>query len=154
MTTSTKGKVRTVLGLIDPSDLGVTLPHEHLFIDESIYFVSADEPTRKALARQPLGLENLGLVRFNPDINIDNLRLDDEDMMVKEVTRFKLAGGNTIVDGTPGYGLGRDIEALRRLSIRTGVNVIASAGYYVSIGHPKDMNSKTLDATLFSPCQR
>jgi phosphotriesterase-related protein len=140
-----KGKACTVQGPIDPSQLGVTLPHEHLFIDESIYFIVAEESNRKAVARQPLGFENLGSVRFNPDINIDNLRLDDEEMMVKEVMRFKLAGGNTIVDGTPRFGLGRDIEALKRLSIRTGVNVIASAGYYVSLGHPKDMDSRTVD---------
>ena len=30
------GKVQTVRGLISPDDLGVTLPHEHLFIDKSI----------------------------------------------------------------------------------------------------------------------
>ena len=26
------GKVQTVLGTIDPVDIGVTLPHEHLFM--------------------------------------------------------------------------------------------------------------------------
>ena len=30
------GKVQTVLGLIDPQDLGMTLTHEHLLVDQSI----------------------------------------------------------------------------------------------------------------------
>ena len=28
------GKVQTVLGLVEPDDLGVTLPHEHLLLDQ------------------------------------------------------------------------------------------------------------------------
>lgn len=133
------GKAWTVQAPIDPSHLGITLPHEHLFIDESIFLV-----TDRGFSHQPLSLENLGSVRFNPNINSDNLRLDDEEMMAEEVMRFKSAGGSTIVDASV-PGLGRDVDALRRLSIRTGINVIASSGYYVSTSHPRDMDSKSID---------
>ena len=34
------GKIQTVLGPIDPDDLGFTLMHEHIFIDISVRFVS------------------------------------------------------------------------------------------------------------------
>jgi len=37
--TELTGKVQTVLGLISPDELGVTLPHEHLIDDGSCYFV-------------------------------------------------------------------------------------------------------------------
>jgi phosphotriesterase-related protein len=139
-----RGKAWTVLGPIDPYQLGVTLPHEHLFSDEvPSYFKLPEQASLRRISMQPLSLEILGFVRFNPNLNQDNMRLDDEDMMVEEVMRFKLAGGNTIVDAT-NIGWGRDPEALKRLSMRTGINVIASSGYYVSATHPPEMDSKSI----------
>ncbi len=35
------GKAQTVLGLIDGSELGITLPHEHFFIDTRFNMVEA-----------------------------------------------------------------------------------------------------------------
>jgi phosphotriesterase-related protein len=140
-----KGKAWTVLGPIDPNKLGITLVHEHLFIDEvPSYFQFPETATLRKIAYQPLSLEILGWVRFNPNGNQDNMRLDDEDMMAKEILRFKCVGGSTVVDAT-NVGLGRDPEAGRRLSARTGINVIAGSGYYVAASHPKDMDSKTVD---------
>ena len=45
-TESLFGKVQTVLGLIKPEDLGVTLMHEHLLIDQSCGGVYFSEPER------------------------------------------------------------------------------------------------------------
>lgn len=45
------GTIRTVLGAIDPSELGVTLPHEHIFID---FTLPLDEPERRRLAFRQL----------------------------------------------------------------------------------------------------
>ena len=36
------GKALTVLGPVDPSDLGVVITHEHLLIDLGIVFVEPD----------------------------------------------------------------------------------------------------------------
>ena len=33
-----KGKVQTVLGLINPQELGATVTHEHLLVDLMCYF--------------------------------------------------------------------------------------------------------------------
>ena len=33
-----KGKIQTVLGLINPEDLGATVTHEHLLVDLMCYF--------------------------------------------------------------------------------------------------------------------
>ena len=39
------GKVQTVLGLVEPEALGVTMPHEHLFVDLSCMFDISGEIT-------------------------------------------------------------------------------------------------------------
>jgi len=41
------GKIMTVLGPIEPADAGITLPHEHLFIDLRL---PLDEPWRFLLS--------------------------------------------------------------------------------------------------------
>jgi phosphotriesterase-related protein len=60
--------VITVLGPISPERLGLTLPHEHLFLD---------------------------LFRIT---RIRDQRLNDEPLMIDEVNRFKACGGGTIVE--------------------------------------------------------
>jgi phosphotriesterase-related protein len=70
--------------------------------------------------------------------------LDDEELMIEEASKFKAAGGSTIVDATSN-GLGRNPEALRRISSRTGLNIIAGSGYYVWSTHPRNMESKSVD---------
>jgi phosphotriesterase-related protein len=124
------GKVQTVLGLIDPQDLGMTLTHEHLLVDQSVYFVEPASPRESALAHQPVSLENLTWVRYNPKDNLDNQKLLDEDLAIEEATLFKQHGGSTIVDMT-NIGLGRDPVALARISRATGLNIIMGSGYYI-----------------------
>lgn len=119
--------------------------HEHLFLnEEKAYFSLPQDPSRRETALEPLGIGNLGWVRFNMANNADNLRLDDEGMMADEATRFKNAGGRTIVDVTTN-GLFRDPSALRRLSTQTGLNIVAGAGYYVASSHGPEMDDKTVD---------
>ncbi|MCW2804119.1 MAG: phosphotriesterase-related protein [Propionibacteriaceae bacterium] len=64
------GKVVTVLGEIEPSEMGNTLTHDHLLVDG-------------------WGLRNLY-----------EAILDDEGIAIDEVRRFKEAGGGTICDPT------------------------------------------------------
>jgi phosphotriesterase-related protein len=71
--------------------------------------------------------------------------LDDEVLAADEVRHFQEAGGGTIVDVTSG-GLGRNPRALRRISERSGVHIIAGAAWYREIVYPsfiqeKDTNS-------------
>lgn len=60
--------------------------------------------------------------------NYDGI-LDDEELSAEELDAYRIAGGNTIVDATSG-GLGRNPEALRRISERSGVHVVMGAGWY------------------------
>lgn len=124
------GKVQTVLGIIDAEDLGVTLPHEHLLIDMSVWFKEPDASSEKLLAYQPVSLENLGWIRYRPFSNLDNVRLLDQEVAISEALRYKRAGGNSLVDVTS-IGLGRDPVALARISRATGLNIIMGCGYYV-----------------------
>jgi phosphotriesterase-related protein len=125
------GKVQTVLGLIDGSELGITLPHEHLIIDASDNFIEPTDLIEKAVVHQPVTLENIGWLRYNPRINIDVLSMLDEERLVKELLIYKAYGGNSIVDCTP-KDLHRDPDAAVRISKVTDINIIFGTGYYKS----------------------
>jgi len=130
--TRLSGKVQTVLGLIEPEQLGVTLPHEHFLIDQTlggVFFVEPENLSERALAYQPVSLENLTWVRYHTKDSLDNQILDSIDTAVAEATLFKLEGGASIVDQT-NRGLGRDPLALARISRATGLNIIMGSGYY------------------------
>ncbi len=73
-----------------------------------------------------LGHEHL-IARPPADVE-DDLRLDDEDAAAAELGAFAEAGGNAVVEMTT-VDYGRDVAALRRLSRRTGVHVIAATGF-------------------------
>jgi len=46
--TDVRGKVQTVLGLINGSQLRVTLPHKHFFIDSRGYMVEPTNPEKRS----------------------------------------------------------------------------------------------------------
>ena len=137
------GQVQTVLGLIDPGKLGVTLTHEHLFIAQgAANFVEPSEASDKAFAHKPVSMEILSWLSYHPSNNLDNMNMLDEQEAIEEAMLFKKAGGSTIVDVT-NAGIGRDPKALARISRATGLNIVMGAGYYLGGSHPKDMSTKT-----------
>ncbi|KKK80255.1 hypothetical protein LCGC14_2825310, partial [marine sediment metagenome] len=136
------GKAQTVLGIIDADSLGVTLPHEHLLVDTSFMFVEPTEATKKRLAHQPVTLENLYWVRLHRETSVDNLKLADEQLAIKEALLYKLAGGDTIVDLTT-IGIARDPLGLARIARATGLKVIMGSGYYREASHPPELATKS-----------
>lgn len=141
----TVGKALTVLGPIDEDMLGVTLPHEHLTIDQSsAYFAEPDNPVEYELAHRPVGPEILHWLKYNMTANLDNLRLDNEMIIQKELELFKLAGGSTVVEMS-NEGINRNPEALVRISAATGINIVAGSGYYIYTSHPSGMSEKHED---------
>jgi phosphotriesterase-related protein len=138
------GRAQTVLGPIAAEDMGITLPHEHLFIDFTLMFKEPESEYERRLARQPVSLENLGWVRRNFSSNLDNLRLLDEGVARDELLLFRNAGGQTLIDPT-NRGLSRDPLALARVARATGLNIVMGSGYYVAASHPPDMEHKTED---------
>ena len=92
--------VRTVLGDIDPSDLGITYAHEHLVIDGG----------------RP--------VQMVPEFD-----LGDVDAMTRELEDAHALGLRSVVDAMP-CDAGRNAEKLAELSRRTGIHVIAPTGLH------------------------
>lgn len=133
-----RGKAQTVLGLIDGSELGITLPHEHFFIDMSCYMVEPTDPEEKKLAHQKITLENLWYARSHNFSSEDNLLLDDEALAIREAMYFKEAGGNTIVDLTC-INNGRNPTRLVKVAKATGLNVIMGTAYYVARSYTPEM---------------
>jgi phosphotriesterase-related protein len=136
------GEVQTVLGPVKPEELGIALPHEHLLLDLTCLFAEPDTARGRALARQPVALENLSWIRRNWTSNLDNLRLDDEALAVKEALEYKLDGGRAIVDVTS-IGLARDPVGLQRIARATGLHVVMGCGYYVARSHPDSMDGRS-----------
>ncbi len=139
------GRVQTVLGPLDPASLGITLTHEHLLVDLMSYFAPPDEASLRPYADKPVGMDVLSRIGQVWAYNRANLTMHDVATAIEEVTRYKLAGGKSLVD-TTNIGLARDPLALARISRATGLNVIMGAGYYVPPSHPPDMDQRSEDS--------
>lgn len=94
------GMAQTVLGPVVPESLGPTSTHEHLLINFVCMFREPTVASDFRIAHEPVGMGNLGWVRYDPFRNRDNLLLVDEETSIDEARLFKLAGGGTIVDAT------------------------------------------------------
>ncbi|MDC0034834.1 aryldialkylphosphatase [Chloroflexi bacterium] len=139
-----KGKIQTVLGLIDPKDLGLTMTHEHLLIDFSVMFNPTPDVTTQRMAHAPVSMENLGWIRQYSYSNLDNLLVLDEDTAIEEAMLYQRHGGGAIVDATT-IGIGRDPLALARISRGAGIHVVMGAGYYVDAAQPNQINQKDVN---------
>ena len=96
------GDIMTVTGSIRPSEMGVTLPHEHILVD----FIGADQ--------------------------IVPGRYDPEEVFQRalpHLQRLKAAGGQALAECTPDF-LGRDPQLLRRLSKASGLHILTNTGFY------------------------
>jgi predicted metal-dependent phosphotriesterase family hydrolase len=101
--------VQTVLGLIEPGELGWTLPHEHTAI--ALWHV-ANRWDYWELRR-------------------------DEAVIIEELGRFAAAGGSAIVDLTL-PGVGRDPLWLAGLARATGLHVVMGSGWYRDAYYPAE----------------
>lgn len=93
--------VRTILGDVDPTSIGIFLAHEHLIVD--------------------------GGVAGDSD---EDLRLDDVEAAVAELGKAAAAGVSAVVDATPA-GAGRNPRKLAEVSRRTGVHIVAATGLHL-----------------------
>ncbi len=118
MTAANTGRVMTVTGPIEPSNLGITLMHEHLYID--LYKISGR-------------YDAAGMI-------------DDDDLIADEVSLFKAEGGNSIVELTL-PGIGRAPERLKAMSERTGVQIVMGSGWYREPYYPVEdrIDRRTVD---------
>jgi phosphotriesterase-related protein len=96
-----EGVIWTVRGAIKPNELGLCLPHEHLF---SMFGADAAE-------------------KYDYDVP----KLMGEVM--RYVSSVKYLGCASIADATTAW-FGREVAILRRISGATGVHVLTNTGYY------------------------
>jgi phosphotriesterase-related protein len=113
-----------VLGAIEPQEMGLTLPHEHILVD----FV---------------GAEKSGPHRY--------VREDVVATMLPFMKEIRAKGVRTFVDCTPMY-LARDVEVLRELSLRTNMHILTNTGQYKEPYLPKA--TFELDAPARPPSPR
>jgi phosphotriesterase-related protein len=137
-----QGKIQTVLGIIDPEHLGITLPHEHIVSDGSAWFVEPEEATEKAMARAKVSFDTLWWVRYHWFQNMDDMLMLDEWEAIEELLHFKKAGGHSVVEMS-NHGLGRDPLALARISRTTGLHIVMGSGYYFAASMPKGFETKS-----------
>ncbi len=124
----------TVQGPAPAMDLGFILPHEHILIDTSTFFVPTNAGSDRARENELISLANLSWVRYNARHSRDCLSKMDEEAATNEVAIFGRAGGNTIVDLTC-REMGRDPLTLARISRSSGVHIIIGTGFYTAGTH-------------------
>ncbi len=128
--------VRTVRGPVEAATLGPTSVHEHLLtVLDHVAFRPVDTPEGRTFEHASVSLETRWWVRQQWVSVRDNLRLTDEPTAIRELARFGAVDGGAIADPTT-EGIGRDPDALVRISEATGVHVVMGAGYYVHGSHP------------------
>ena len=134
------GRVMTVRGPISARDLGITLMHEHVFIDLSLLW---DPPTgdwQKPLVDAEINLANRGLLQMDPYVSRHNLVLDDPDVAAAELGPFRQLGGGSVVDLTI-TGIRPQPTKLREVSEQTGLHIVAGCGHYTQRSHPPEVAS-------------
>jgi predicted metal-dependent phosphotriesterase family hydrolase len=115
----TAPSVQTVLGRIDPAELGWTLPHEHTAI--ALWHI-ANRWDYWELRR-------------------------DEPVIVEELAAFRAAGGGALVDLTLD-GVGRDPVWLAGLARASGLQIVMGSGWYRGAHYPAEtlVDRRSVDA--------
>lgn len=112
------GKIQTVTDLVEPTELGPTLVHEHILVD----FIGAD--------------------KVSPD------RYDPAEVFARMLPYLKdlrATGIQALVECTPEY-LGRDPALLKRLSIASGLKILTNTGWYKDPYLPRFAHEATAEA--------
>lgn len=131
-------KVNSVCGEILREQLGTVTTHEHVLLDLTAFYQEFPVPGIEDPATQKVEMWNLGILSRDCYALKDNLLLVDEEVQAEELACFKTAGGDTVVDASL-PGIGRDPVALKRISEKTGLNIIMGTGFYVGETHPQEL---------------
>ncbi|MBQ8758156.1 MAG: phosphotriesterase-related protein [Clostridia bacterium] len=133
-------KVKSVCRELDRNELGTVTTHEHVLLDLTGFYQALPVEGIDDPATQKVEMWNLGILSRDCYALKDNLLLDNEDVAIKELMYFKNRGGNTVVDASLD-GIGRNPEALKRISEATGLNIIMGTGFYIGATHPEYLDN-------------
>ena len=130
---------RSVLGDVPAGELGIVLPHEHVFADwRAIWALPG-------ATGEVVSLANREAVAKNPTAYPDCLVLEDVELAISELREFKNDGGGGIADVTPEC-VGRKPAELAEVARATGLHVIAGCGQYVERAHAPRMQHISVEA--------
>ena len=125
MPAAARGRVQTVLGPIDPAELGPTLMHEHLLCD-----IRPPRDRRPERDGPAIALDTVWAINYGSLKAARNYVLDRAEIAVDEVRRMQAAGGRSVVELTCG-GLTPDPRGLARIARETGAHIVMGCGHYV-----------------------
>jgi len=134
--------IRTVLNDYTPEELagGATLFHEHLQLapDFNAKFAAATAAARAANGLPPAP-PRAGAGRAGgpppPDI------MHNVDLMTAEVVRAKTEANIACIVDAGHADMGRDINFIRQVSMKSGVSVVAGGGFYSQPFYPKEIST-------------
>ena len=116
-------KGQAVRGLIEPSELGRTLMHEHVVCDFT--------PTaRRPEAPVEITLKNVWELNYKWVDTPGNRVLLDREVAVREMQRMVRDGGQSVVEVST-YPMVLDPAGLREVSQRTGIHIVRGCGRYL-----------------------
>jgi phosphotriesterase-related protein len=121
-----RGRVQTVLGPIDPAELGTTLMHEHILWDIRPPSLRGDDVDQGP----EIDLCNCWKINYGQIKAPRNAILSCEATASREITELREAGGRSVVELSCG-GLAPDPEGLARVSRVSGVQIVMGCGHYV-----------------------
>ena len=111
--------IQTVLGLVNPAELGIVLPAEHLYIQQ-----------------------------FHIPGHESSWQLEDDEVLASEIDAFQRHNGTCIVDTTPGC-IGRSPVRLKAMSQRAQIHIVMATGWYIGNAlPPEDMIERRMVDSL------
>lgn len=115
---------QTVTGPVPVTALGITMLHEHILCD-------LRDPLRRRSAPPdpPITMETRFEIDYFQNRHQDNMLLDEDDVALAELRRYREAGGGALVELSTG-GLSPQPDRLAALSAASGVPIIMGAGFY------------------------
>jgi phosphotriesterase-related protein len=142
--------IRTILKDYPPEELagGATLFHEHMslvpdFLPRWIQFSAATQ----AANRPPNAAAPAARGGAPPAPPAGPYFMQDLDLMSEEMAIAKREGLACIVDG--GHpDMGRDLGFLRQVSMKSGLPIVAGAGFYTQPFYPKEIGAMSEDQVL------
>ena len=109
--------IRTVAGDIAPDELGFCQTHEHVWCDIRM---GERHHIRSTVIQDETG----------------TMIYDDRERMLEELKAYYDMGGRAMVDVTTNHWR-QDLKTLKELSEESGVNIVASGGFYTESSVPK-----------------
>jgi len=145
-------KIRAVTGDISPAELGITLMHDHLLVDNNPWrtVMHPKDERKRLLAEAPVTLQMRGEISRDANLCADNNVLDSISDAASEMLEYRMAGGRSLVDVTP-IGIGRDHMSIAKISKMSGLNVICGTGWYADFSLPpwvREANSEQLSEMM------